>query len=104
MRRSLAPALALAAVLSMSACSTSPCQTLGERVCACTGLASDTCKTQVEDQLKSVDPSQSVLDRCAVLLTTCTQPPGAVFCEWLNTQDGMVGCGLAPEPIGTTAP
>lgn len=104
MSRSLAPVLALAAVLAVSACSTSPCQTLGERVCACSGLTSDTCKTQVEDQLKGLDPPQATLDRCAALLNTCTQPAGAVFCEWLNTQDGQVGCGLAPEHISTTAP
>ena len=31
--------------------STSPCQDLGQKLCGCSGLSSDSCKTQVEEQL-----------------------------------------------------
>ena len=96
MRRPLALALAAAATLAAAGCSTSPCQELGERLCACTGLTGDTCKTQVEDQLKRLDPPQSTLDTCDALLSTCREPAGASFCEWLTTADGKAACGLTP--------
>ena len=95
MRRRLVPALALALALLAAGCSTSPCQELGEKLCACTGLASSTCKTQVEEQLKAVDVSQG---RCDAYLATCQAPAGATFCEWLRTADGKVACGLAEAP------
>lgn len=105
MRRPVALALA-AAALCLAACSASPCQKLGEKLCACTGLSGDSCTSQVEEQLKRLDPPQSTLDECQVLLDRCNPPTGALFCEWLRTQDGQVACGLAPEPqpVGTTTP
>ncbi len=103
MRRPLALALAAAAVLG-AGCSTSPCQELGEKVCNCSGLSSDACKTQVEGELKRIDPPQSTLDRCSALLGTCHEPIGAVFCEWLSTENGKISCGLAePELVTSTA-
>ncbi len=104
MRRALAPALALAAALAGAGCSTSPCQSLGEKLCNCTGVASSTCTTQVENQLKSLNPNQSQRDECQTLLDRCKQPAGADFCEWLRTDTGQVACGLAPEPVTTTTP
>jgi hypothetical protein len=101
MRRAPALTLALAAALAGAGCSTSPCQSLGEKLCACTGLASSSCTTQVENQLKTVNPGQSQLDACQALLDRCKQPAGAVFCEWLSTDTGQVACGLAPEPPPT---
>lgn len=103
MRRTLPLALALAAGLAAAGCSTSPCQRLGEKLCQCTGAASDTCTTEIENQLKSVDTSsQTILDQCEKLLARCTQPTGADFCEWLRTDAGQVACGLAPEPASAT--
>lgn len=104
MRRVPSLALALAAGLAAAGCSTSPCQELGEKLCACTGLTSDTCTTQVETQLKSADPDQATLDRCQALLDRCQPPAGALFCEWLRTDTAQVACGLAPDPatVGTT--
>ena len=97
MRRT--PLLALAAAAALAAgCSTSPCQELGERLCSCTGQSKDTCKTQVEDQLKRLDPTQDTLDRCDALLGSCKEPEGAVFCEWLRTSSAKVACGVAPPP------
>jgi hypothetical protein len=104
MRRPHALALVLAAGFAVAACSTSPCQELGQKLCSCTGLTSDVCKTQVEDQLKKLDPNQATLDHCQVLLDRCNQPAGADFCEWLRTDHAQVVCGLAPEPISTTTP
>jgi hypothetical protein len=101
MRRALALALAACAAVLAAGCSTSPCQDLGEKLCACTGLSSDSCKTQVEEQLKKIDPSQAQLDRCDQLLASCKEPDGAVFCEWLLTVDAKIACGVAPAPATT---
>jgi len=106
MRRPLPLVLAAAAALAAAGCSTSPCQDLGERICHCTGLSSDSCKTQVEQELKRINETQANRDACTTLLDTCEAPPGAIFCEWLTTPPGKVGCGLAtpdPGPVGTTA-
>ncbi len=100
-------ALAAAAALAAAGCSTSPCQDLGEKLCACTGLSSDTCKTQVEQQLNKLNPTQPTLDRCQALLDSCHEPANTTFCDWIKTQDGQVACGLAqPDPanLPTTAP
>ncbi len=95
--------LALAAVLA-AGCSTSPCQKLGEKLCSCTGLDATTCTTQVDNQLNHLNPPQATMDQCQVLLDRCNEPPGATFCQWLQTEDGKIACGLSPEPIGTTTP
>jgi hypothetical protein len=103
MRRSLALVLTAAAALAAAGCSTSPCQTLGERICTCSGLSSDSCKTQVENELKRISETQADRDECSKLLDTCEAPQGALFCEWLSTPPGKVGCGFAdPVDVGTT--
>jgi hypothetical protein len=87
---------ALALALLAAACDSSPCQDLGEKLCACTGATHDTCQTQVEQQLKSVDLPES---RCDEILAKCNAPTGADFCEWLLTEDGQRACGIAqPQP------
>ena len=98
MRRPYALALLAAAGLAAAGCSTSPCQRLGEKLCGCTGQTSQTCSTQVENQLKAVNPDQVQLDQCQVLFDRCNQPVGAVFCEWVNVEAGQIACGLAPDP------
>lgn len=92
--RPLAAALLLAA---LAACGKSPCQELGERICACQpGLDSNTCKTQVESQLKSASPGSSA---CEAFLETCNAPPDVNLCEWMLTKAGKEACGLAqPTP------
>jgi hypothetical protein len=76
-------------------CGTPPCQELGERICMCTGIGKDSCKTQVSDQLKSADPGDAV---CEQYLATCTSENassvGAEFCEWLVTEGGKRACGI----------
>ncbi len=87
----LAPLLLLAA---LAACGTSPCQELGQRICACQpGLDSTTCKTQVQNLLNSLNPGTST---CDALLSSCTAPQGADLCEWMLTPDGKKACGLTP--------
>lgn len=94
--RRLAAIAALA--LLAAACSDSPCQELGERLCSCTGQSGDDCKRQVEFQIDDLHPDQATEDRCDALLGTCNAPPGALLCEWLLTEDGKVQCGIAPAP------
>ncbi len=92
--------LAAVAVALLAGCHTSSCQDLGEKLCACTGQSKDTCKTQVEDQLKSVDLPES---RCDEILGTCNAPAGVDLCEWLVTCPGQVACGIAePQNCTTT--
>jgi hypothetical protein len=89
-------ALVAAAALAAGGCSTSPCQDLGEKLCTCTGESKDTCKTQIEEQLKKLDPTKDQLDKCDQLLGSCHEPEGANFCEWLRTSGAKVACGVAP--------
>ncbi len=102
MRRLAAAALAAA----LAACGTSHCQELGQRICTCQpGLDSGTCKTQVENQLKSTSPGESY---CSELLSTCTAanpkaPAGVDLCEWMMTEQGRVSCGLE-APTATLTP
>lgn len=89
------PALLLvAAALALAGCSDSPCQELGERLCACQpGTTSDACETRVEDLLDQDDPGEGF---CEARLAECNAPAGAIFCEWLLTERGKEACGLAP--------
>jgi hypothetical protein len=89
----LAAALVLA--VALSACGTSPCQELGQRICACQpGLPSSTCKTQVEQQLKNANPGEG---KCDQLLQSCQPPAGVDLCEWMLTEAGKRACGLTPQ-------
>ncbi len=90
--------LAFLALLALAAaCSTSPCQDLGERICACNpGATADTCEALTETQLEDHDPGDGY---CEDHLGSCSAPPGADFCEWLLTEDGKVACGLTPAAI-----
>lgn len=113
MQRPAALLLAAAAALSSAGCATSACQELGERVCACrVGMTQDTCETQVQDQLNELGVDRpglgGVLENyeagqaltfegfCEQRLDACVAPDGAVFCEWLLTQQGKDACGLSP--------
>jgi hypothetical protein len=95
--RPLAAALALAAAALAAGCSKSPCQELGEKLCACTGLGSDACKNQVETQLDALDPPLTE-GKCDAILAACNgnKPADADFCEWLLTENGKEQCGLSP--------
>jgi hypothetical protein len=88
MRRLAALVLALLA----AACSESPCQELGERLCSCTGLTDDACTSQVEAQLETAGTSD---ETCEAYLESCQAPGGGDLCEWLLTEDGKQACGVA---------
>jgi ABC-type oligopeptide transport system substrate-binding subunit len=111
-------ALALAAALALSAaCATSPCQELGEKLCGCQpGTTQDSCRTQVQEQLNAlgvgnpgfnglldhVEDGKPVTfeDYCQARLDQCTSKAteqGAVFCEFLLTEEGKDLCGLTPK-------
>ncbi len=98
MRRLGKLAVAATILAAFSGCGTSPCQELGERLCGCTGLSTDSCKKQVEEQLKELDLSDST---CDPYLASCNAPDGAQFCDWLLTASGERACGLAPPPAPT---
>lgn len=91
--RRLLPALALALASVAAGCSESPCQELGERLCACTGLSGADCTAQVESQLESTDPGDAA---CEAYLASCDAPGDADLCQWLLTPEGKRACGLAP--------
>ncbi len=113
MPRRAALALAALATLAAAGCGTSACQTLGERICACSpGMNTDTCKTQVQDQLNQlgVDTAgfNGMLDHieagkpirfedyCQQRVDACNAPEGVEFCEWILTPAGKDACGLTP--------
>jgi hypothetical protein len=85
---------ALALLALAAACSDSPCQELGERICACNaGATTDGCASITETLLEERSPGDGY---CEDRLGTCNAPPGAVFCEWLLTENGKDACGLTP--------
>ena len=89
---------ALALALLAAACSDSPCQELGERLCSCTGLSNDSCTAQVEALRDRPGFSDDV---CEGYLGRCNAPAesGLSLCEWLLTEQGKLDCGLAhPDP------
>ncbi len=95
--------LSIAALgLFAAGCST-PCQDLGDRICQCVPVGSsvDSCKTEVQNMVKSVDPTKDQDHKCSDLLDSCNAPAGVEFCDWLQTADGKVDCGLA-YPASTT--
>jgi hypothetical protein len=98
--------LAVSAALLAAGCGKSDCQKLDERLCSCTGASSDSCTTTIQDQLKSVNPSQATEDVCGAKLATCAAPPGAAFCEWILTSGAKAACGLANDPqnVPSTSP
>jgi hypothetical protein len=95
--RPLAASFALALAVLAAGCSKSPCQELGEKLCACTGVSKDACTSQVEDRLDNLDPPLTE-GRCDDVLATCNAPGNTTFCEWLLTADGKQACGIAPPP------
>lgn len=95
--RRLPLAAAAGLAIALSGCGDSACQKLGERVCSCQpGLTSDTCKAEVEKQLKGIDPTRAFEDYCQQRLDACNAPDGVQLCEWLLTKAGKDACGLTP--------
>jgi hypothetical protein len=89
------PALLALALLATAACSKSPCQQLGEKLCTCTGITSENCTLQVQRQVNATPLDDST---CQDTLDACDNhaPEGSDFCTWLHTADGKRYCGLAP--------
>jgi hypothetical protein len=107
MRRLGLTMLALLA-LPLAGCG-SPCQDLGDRLCACSGggTSSDTCKQQIANLLKDVGVGADDEAFCTAKLATCQVPPepaNVEFCEWLQTETGRVSCGLANPPVAASFP
>jgi hypothetical protein len=98
--RRLAALLLLAAGLVVQGCGVHSCQELGNRLCKCSGssTSSTTCQTEIKNQLSAAGLTDRNYAACEAALLTCHEPDGAVFCEWVNTADGKVACGLANPP------
>ncbi len=113
MSRAAVLALAAAAALAASGCGTSACQQLGEKLCACQpGMSTDTCTTQVTNQLNELGVESPGFDgmldnvaagepvgfnaKCQQFLDACAPPANVDFCEWLLTPAGKTACGLTP--------
>jgi hypothetical protein len=95
-----------AALLSLVflACST-PCEELGNKFCSCfSGTTQDTCQSQVERQVEAANPDGAQEDYCQARLDECHAPAGATFCEWIETADGKIACGLAHPVEDEEAP
>src|SRR5512139_3332357 len=102
MRRLASLAVAASAALAAAGCGTSACQELGEKLCNCTpGSTSDSCRTQVQDQLNDLGVDTpgfaGIVDRlqanepvsfeeyCQRRLDACVAPADLAFCDWLIT-------------------
>jgi hypothetical protein len=97
--RPLAVLLLVTSSLALQGCG-NPCQDLGERFCQCSGAGTsrDTCKTEVKNQLNAAKANSSDEAVCSAALDTCYAPAGAIFCEWVNTAQARVACGMAYPP------
>ena len=89
--------LSIAALVLLAAACSDPCKDLGNRICKCipVGTSVDTCKQEVDNMVKSVDPTKDQDRICSDYLDSCGPPAGVDFCEWLQTEAGKVACGLA---------
>jgi hypothetical protein len=97
--------LLLAAAVALASGCSDPCRDLGDLVCNCNpgGMSEETCKQQVENIIDDVGPTESQEELCSDRLDDCDggNPDGVGFCEWLDTEEGKVACGLAyPAPAG----
>jgi hypothetical protein len=90
--------LVAALALAGSGCAT-PCEDLGRRLCACqaAGAARDACDRAVRDA--AMDPARTSAaqqDFCDATLETCPNPDrDSTACEYMQTCQGKVACGLA---------
>jgi hypothetical protein len=105
MRALVLPVL-LALAAGAAACG-SPCQDLADRICNCqpAGTVRDSCKSSVSNQIggNGQHPVDADQKRCDALLATCPDPESnARQCEFLQTEEGKVACGLAyPQDAGS---
>jgi hypothetical protein len=97
--RLLPALLVLVSGLSSVGCGNT-CQDLGDRLCQCAGggSARTSCQTEIKNQLSSTAVTGADTAACGAALAACHAPPGATFCEWVNTADAKVACGLAYPP------
>ena len=95
------PAAVLLAALALAAsgCAT-PCEDLGRRLCECNaaaGVARDACDRAVRDV--AMDPARTSAaqqDFCEATLKTCPSPSSdSTACDFMQTCEGKVACGLA---------
>jgi hypothetical protein len=104
--RRLGLTLLVLLALPLAGCGT-PCQDLGNRLCACSGggTNTDTCKQQIQNLLKDAGANSGTEAFCTEKLATCVvpaEPAGVDFCEWLKTETGKVACGLAYPPVAAS--
>ena len=76
-----------------------PCEELGQRICACqttAGAARDACNRAVRSQVMDASAGEAEQEACYQKLKTCPDPSAdATACEQLRTAAGKSACGLA---------
>lgn len=108
MRRSAALLLLSSSLLALAGCK-SPCRELSERRCDCVeAFQRETCVRAVATDEGNVEPTEEQLEYCEQKLDTCVAPPTEQaqdeeqerrrFCEFIETDQGKLACGLAREP------
>lgn len=94
----LAAAALLWLGLLAQGCAT-PCEELGQRICACqttAGAARDACDRAVRSQVMDAGASEAEQEACYQKLKTCPDPGrDATACDQLKTAAGKQACGLA---------
>lgn len=98
MSRTLAAAALLSLALLAQGCAT-PCEELGQRICACqtaAGAARDACDRAVRAQVMDSQAGEAEQEACYQLLKTCPDPGAdATACDQMKTAAGKAACGLA---------
>ncbi len=98
MSRTLAAAALLSLGLLAQGCAT-PCEELGQRICACqttAGTERDACNRAVRAQVMDSQAGEAEQEACYQKLKTCPDPgTDGTACDLMKTAAGKAACGLA---------
>lgn len=96
--RTLAATALLSLGLLAQGCAT-PCEELGQRICACqttAGTARDACNRAIRAQVLDSQAGEAEQEACYQKLKTCPDPGAdATACDQMKTAAGKAACGLA---------
>lgn len=95
------PALLLATASALAAGCTTPCEELGQRICACqpAGALRDACDKNVTSLVRQAKTNEAQQDFCDSKLKSCPDPTSdSTACDVMNTPAGKDRCGLSYTP------